>query len=435
MNTKRIVRWVIVLFLLAALPGLTVALAQGQEPAAKQPLPPVTEPGESAAPAFNVYETEPNNTMGQADVMNINDVMGGYMNYGGDVDFFKFYNPDYLTHILIDVDADTIDADMDPVVTFYDAAGNQLGVDDDSSGTVDPLLYRILDPGWWYVKVEDYYDDGGGNQWYDLIVSYPFLISAAAANLGTGNVAGIPFRSEDILAWSPLNDGAEKWVMLIDGSDVGFTKNVTNLSRGWLDHVSSNLAVSFAANVTVVDYTGATQIVKPWDWMHFNLDQAGSDSAISAREVNRGGWAGLTTSTEKVDAISVKDYWNTSSQVIWRYISTVGTASVPKQGGGVLKPADEDVFLITENAATGWTNSAFFDGSRVPGLAGEDVCAATYRTADNLLLLTIVGTGNIAGHPVSQKDIFWINPSSQTWGGIAWHGPDHGWNYSLDAID
>ena len=44
MNTKRIVRWSIVLLLLLALPGLTGALAQGQEPAAKQ-LPVVTEMG------------------------------------------------------------------------------------------------------------------------------------------------------------------------------------------------------------------------------------------------------------------------------------------------------------------------------------------------------------------------------------------------------
>ncbi len=58
-----------------------MALAQEQEPPAKQPLPPVTEPAESAAPAYNVYESEPNNTMGQADVMSVNDVMAGDMNY------------------------------------------------------------------------------------------------------------------------------------------------------------------------------------------------------------------------------------------------------------------------------------------------------------------------------------------------------------------
>ena len=67
MNTKRIVRWVMVLFLLAALPGLTAVLAQGQEPAAIAPLPAVTEIGESAVfiPWSNT-ETEPNENPSQA---------------------------------------------------------------------------------------------------------------------------------------------------------------------------------------------------------------------------------------------------------------------------------------------------------------------------------------------------------------------------------
>ncbi len=65
MKTKRILRWGIVLFLLAALPGLTVALAQGQEPPAKAPLPAVTEPSESVTPvAANLNESEANNTLG-----------------------------------------------------------------------------------------------------------------------------------------------------------------------------------------------------------------------------------------------------------------------------------------------------------------------------------------------------------------------------------
>ena len=432
MKTKRILRWGIVLFLLAALPGLTVALAQEQEPPAKQPLPPVTEPAESAAPAYNVYESEPNNTMGQADVMSVNDVMAGDMNYDGDLDFFKFYIYEYGTAILIDVDADTLGASMDPTVTLYNAAGVEVGYDDDSSGTLDPLMYRTLGPGWWYVKVSDYFFDCGDNCYYDLIVSTPLLISAAAANLGTGNVAGIPFQSQDILAWSDLNDGEEKWVMLVDGSDVGFTKNVTNLSRGW-SWSGSNLVVGFAANVTVTDYQGYVQIIKPWDWMHFDLDQAGSDTSISYRYKDWGSNAGLTTAAEKVDALAFDDQWDTAGYFN-RYISTVGKAVVPKSGGGTLAVPDEDVFRL-QHHATAWYNTAFFDGSRVAGLAAEDVYAMSYYAPFNDMYLTIFGTGNIAGHPVTQKDIFRIDLPGHTWGNLVWHGPDHGWNYNIDAFD
>lgn len=437
MNTKRIVRWVIVLLLLAALPGITAVLAQEQEPPAKAPLPAVTEPGESAAPDYNVHESEPNNTMGQADVMGVNDVMFGEMNDDGDVDFFKFYIYERGTAILIDVDADTLGTDMDPTVTLYNAAGTEVGYDDDSSDTVDPLLYRNLAPGWWYVKVRDYYSDSGDNYYYDLIVSSPLLISAAAANLGTGTVAGIPFRAEDILAWSDLNDGEEKWVMLVDGSDVGFTKNVMSLSRGWGGSATGDaqpaLVVNFAANITMTDYQGIFRTVKPWDWMQFHLDQAGSVTSISYRYMDWGSNAGLTTAAEKVDALAFDDQWATASSY-YRYISTVGTAKVPKAGGGVLTVPDEDVFRL-QHQVTAWYNTALFDGSRVVGLAAKDVYAMSYYAPYNDMYLTILGTGNIAGHPVTQKDIFRIDLPGHTWGSLVWHGPDHGWNYNIDAFD
>jgi hypothetical protein len=409
-------------------------LAQEQEPAGKAPLPAVTEPGESQAPDYNVWESEPNNTMGDADVMSLHDVMGADMDYEGDEDFFKFHVANHGSTILIDTESDINGWDVDTKVWLYDAAGNEIGLDDDSSGTVDSLLFRVLEPGWWYIKVKDYYGNGGQPyDTYDLIVSSPLLISADAKQLGTGYVAGIPFKSEDILAWSALNDGQEKWVMLVDGSDVGFSKNVINLSRGWTGHASANLAVGFKTNVTVTDYAGNVQIVKAWDWMHFNLDQAGSDSEISGREVNRGAWYGLTKGPEKVDAISIEDFWATGSPRLDRYISTTGAATFPVPGG-LLKTADEDVFRVRELPGQTYNNS-FFDGSLVPGLAAEEVHAMSYLETYNDLFLTILGTGNIAGHPVSQKDIFRIDLPGHTWGALVWHGPDHGWNYNIDAID
>ncbi len=91
MNTKRLGRWVIVLFLLAALPGLTAVMAQGQEPAGKAPLPAVTELSESPTPlAANLNESEPNNNTAGADVMALQDVMAGAIGAAGDVDYFKF---------------------------------------------------------------------------------------------------------------------------------------------------------------------------------------------------------------------------------------------------------------------------------------------------------------------------------------------------------
>ena len=68
MNTRRMMRWAIVLFLLAALPVVTAVVAQGQEPAGKAPLPAVMEVGESSPDVDWVNdETKNNNTMATAE--------------------------------------------------------------------------------------------------------------------------------------------------------------------------------------------------------------------------------------------------------------------------------------------------------------------------------------------------------------------------------
>ena len=69
MNHKWLGKWVIVLLLLAALPGLTAVMAQGQEPARKAPLPAVTEVGESApiTPWVNNEKATTNDSLATAE--------------------------------------------------------------------------------------------------------------------------------------------------------------------------------------------------------------------------------------------------------------------------------------------------------------------------------------------------------------------------------
>ena len=101
MSKKHWGRLLIVLFLLAALPGMTAVVAQGQEPAGKAPLPAVTELSESPTPlAANLNESEPNNNTAAADVMALQDVMAGAIGAVGDVDYFKFFveNPEGPTY-------------------------------------------------------------------------------------------------------------------------------------------------------------------------------------------------------------------------------------------------------------------------------------------------------------------------------------------------
>lgn len=428
MNTKRIMRWVIVLFLLAALPGLTAVMAQGQRPVAKQ-LPVVTEPGESAAPeTYNKYESEPNNSRGTADAMVVRDVMGGKIDYDGDVDFFVYPmpNPGQHGYYLIDIDAASIGSALDPVVCVYDKDGIEMACNDDSD-SVDSLVFITLWGGDspYYVRVTDYYDEGGSSYPYELIVSSPILVSAPAANLGTGMVAGIPFQSQDILAHSDLNTGDQKWVMFFDGSDVGITKNVWNVAQGYVN--TPGLYIGLMANQNIP----GVGTVTPWDIIEFMPGQYGPTTQGTFSMYLDGSSWGLTTSGEKIDAFGSWSY--AVNDNCWGHPLSVTGAATVVRNGATLKFADEDVPCMEQYYnLVGWRY--FFDGSLVTGLAVEDVYATAYRDRD-LVYMTILGSGKIAGHKVTQKDIFAVNYPANTWNSLVWHGPDHGWNYNIDAFE
>lgn len=454
MNIKRICRWTVVLLLLAALPGITAVMAQGQEPAppgvilegnpetglpirppdGSKDLPSLVEPSESQAPAASLSEVEPNNAMGQANVMSINDVMSGRIT-SGDTDYFKFYAAEDFTQVLIDIDAVSIGSGLNSVVTLY-TSGGVLTHSNDDTDTRDSMLYFEVSRGWWYVKVNGFGTTTGN---YNLIVSSPLLISAAAANLGTGYVAGIPFRSEDILAWSNLGANGEKWVLLVDGSDLGW-KSLVNLTGLW---GGTGITVGFASNQTLPRDGGGTFVATPWDAVMYRLNRVGGITEATCQcdvhSVFFGSNLSLSTTSEKIDALSLlSDRWYANGgDTLDLYVSTVGAASVPGPTGTTLKPADEDVYLNQMTIASNpwFYKYTFFDGSKVNGMAVEDVVAMEYDRVPSTMYLTILGTGKIAGQNVSQKDIFAVNMPAHTWGGVVWRGADHGWNYNIDAID
>ena len=437
MKTKRILRWGIVLFLLAALPGLTVALAQGQEPPAKAPLPAVTERSESLTPvAANLNESEANNSMATADVMALNDVMAGGIGQSGDVDFFKFQvenvgGPDYAIasqEVLINIDAFSNGSSLDSVVTLYNAAGTVLGSNDDTD-TVDSLYYYKLEPGWYYIKVQEF-DDwiGGANYTYQLIVSRMILVSAAAANLGTGTVQGIPFQSGDILAQTQVGaNNTIKWVMFFDISDLNLNKNVDKLSTVGL---SPDILIGFQVNVTL---PGTSIVAKPQDIVRFVPTRYGGSTAGTMYRYMIGANHQLTTTGEKLDAIS--DWTQGAGNLCLGHpVSTTGTANVLREGGLVFRPADEDIFCKEAlNGFGAW--KPFIDGSTVPGLAAEDIIAFDYNERMDTAYFVILGTGNIGGTAVNQKQILSLYMNPPRWRFVSWNGPAMGWNYNIDAID
>ena len=442
MNTKRIVRWVIVLFLLAALPGLTVALAQGQEPPAKQPLPAVTELSESLSPVYaNLNESEPNNTFATADVMAYGDAMAATISAPGDVDYFKFQildvggptRPYSADETLINLDAQSIGSPLDTVVTLYNNAGNMIGSNDDTD-TRDSLYYYKLLPGWYYLKVEDFgNNNGGANYIYNLMVAKILLISAAAANLGTATIDGIPFQAGDILATyaAGANPTWNRWVMFFDISDLGINKNVDKLATMGN---SADILIGFQVNVTL---PGTSIVAKPQDIVRFQPGKYGGTTQGTMYRYMIGANNDLTTSAEKLDAIGDWMAGRPGGVVCNGYpVSTIGAATVNKVGGGTFKAADEDVFCKASAAGGGfglWNQ--YFDNSLVPGLAAEDVVAFDYNEYLEAGYFVIQGTGNIAGHPVNQNQIFSLWPPQPSWRNLSWDGPAYGWIWNIDAID
>src|SRR5690606_7861412 len=93
-------------------------------------------------------------------------------------------------------------------------------------------------------------------------------------------------------------------------------------------------------------------------------------------------------------------------------ISTAGAGSAPKHNGGTLKWADEDIINFV-GAAYG-ANSAgtwrmHLNGSDTPGLAAEDVNAATrvelYPQHESYLLLSMASGFTISGNAGTPFDV------------------------------
>lgn len=458
MTMKRVLRWGIVLFLLAALPGLTAVMAQGEQPAEQPPV--VLEPGEAAVfiPWSNT-ETEPNNTFATHDEISPwGRVAGGIINKVGDVDYFKIYADfGYTTYdsnipLLIDIEAQSMNSPLDAVACLYSWDFIELTCSNNTD-TLDPMLYFNLeqnDDRPYYLSVRTM-NSGGSAYKYQILLSYPLLISAAAGGLGTGYVAGIPFQSGDILAWSKYEVGGgtyEKWVMFLDLSDLNVKGNLTNLAAGWRN--SDTLLLGFATNVTLPGISGP---VTPWEVVAFNPTSIGPNTAGTFERWWSGGDHGLMTTAEKIDAID----WPTWSGMTRLYVSTMGKAIVPGGSGTNVRLPDEDIGLWTiQGGGNPQKWEMFGDGSLTPGLAVEDVIAASHMNAVDTVDLTwtdyydyqymvIQGTAR-CGTPtlttLTQKDIFtngtikdFIDDPEVLSCHLAWHGPDHGWNYNIDAID
>ena len=267
-----------------------------------------------------------------------------------------------------------------------------------------------------YIRALSYPDcDGGGGG---------DEISVDVSGKTAGNAGGVAFAPADILHY----DGATgNWSMLFDGSDVGITKNVNAFYREDRVGAPDIFYLSFVANQTIpgLGTVTANDVVK------FTPTSLGDTTAGSFAWYLDGSDVGLSTTAERIDALGM-----TGNQLL---ISTVGSGKAPRNGGGNVSFADEDI-IIFNPTATGATTIGtwlpYFDGSTVTGLAVEDVNGFWDDPAGGDLYISLTNGFNLSGVTGDADDIVRLAAGG---GGytpsVVWNGDTAGFIVVVDGFE
>jgi hypothetical protein len=213
-----------------------------------------------------------------------------------------------------------------------------------------------------------------------------------------GNVGGVAFADEDILAYDTVT-GA--WSMYFDGSDVGLGGNGSQDVDAFLLMPDGSILLSLAGNATIPNVGSVTAS----DIVRFIPTSLGTTTAGTYQWYFDGSDVGLTKSDENVDAIGMLSNGDL-------LLSTSGSFSVPGASG-----ADEDLIRFTPTGLgvnTGGSWSLYFDGSDVGlgDLSTEDVTGAWVNGANGDLYLTAKGKFSVPGVSGDGADIFICTPGT-----------------------
>jgi hypothetical protein len=271
-----------------------------------------------------------------------------------------------------------------------------MGAIHDANGVA--LTTRVLPAdGTYYLHVYGYSETSSPPCYYDeyaFTLGESLWVSAAVNSLG-GNAA---IKQGDIVT---RKSAANDWAIVFDASDVGIIKDVVAFES----MPNGSLLLSLGAAQTVPGLGKVT----PWDIIRFVPVSLGANTAGTFEWYLDGSDVGLTTTGEKIDGL----YWREDS---WAdaplAISITGNGSVPRQSGGNLAVADEDVinFVVNQlgaNSAGKWRMS--FDGSTRPGMAAEDIVALeridTWPDDASFRLMVLGSTFNLGGLKGGPMDV------------------------------
>ncbi len=133
----------------------------------------ITLTGAAPPPPGIVMESEPNNSLTQANAIALPAIVSGTINPAGDVDFFAF-EARRGQQLVIDLDARSLTppSPLDTVVTLFDSRGQQLAENDDAEGSTDSLLrFTIPTDGRYFFRVRSFDGKGGPDYAYRATVT------------------------------------------------------------------------------------------------------------------------------------------------------------------------------------------------------------------------------------------------------------------------
>ena len=206
-----------------------------------------------------------------------------------------------------------------------------------------------------------------------------------------GNVGGVSFADEDILAFD-VNTAV--WSLAFDGSDVGLggSGSLDIDAFHFLD--DGSLLLSFLGSSSIPDVGS----VDDSDLVRFVPTSLGSNTSGSFEMYFDGSDVGLTRSGEDIDGIAI----TASGDLL---ISTLGSVSVPGVSG-----ADEDILRFSPSSLGSNTSGSWsleFDGSDV-GLSdssSEDVTGIWLDNATGNIYLSLLGSFAVTGASGDGADI------------------------------
>ena len=212
---------------------------------------------------------------------------------------------------------------------------------------------------------------------------------------GSATIGGFPSTPADILRYTKSTN---TWAMVYDGSVRGTAKNVSAFDI--LD--DGSLLLVFGANQVIAGLGTATA----YDVVRFTPNTPGVYPLGTGTYswFFQGRTPGLTTTTEKIDAL---DFDAAGNRLL---LSTAGAANVILPDGTALKPADEDVFVFNRSTNQ-WESPLVIDGSNMTGMAVEDITSIWDDPASGDYYITITGSFNLGGVKGNSKSIVKLTPN------------------------